>query len=555
MTPRDVRQPLGLPRSAIAVLVLLAVGGILLSFYAGHRETRQYEALEKLRVDEAVDAHFSAVRDHLSARENLAATVSTLFDPPPLPASNPLGNFGEHVIALAPEISTVGWLPEVTADNAAAALQSMAASGISDPRFVGADGAPISPDGLGRPLYPIIDIAPESNRRLLGVDAGSFPERLDAIRRARDSRAVSRTTPLRLVQAPESEAILLYAPVYAKDGRFLGVMGFAYKVERLFQAALASAQAAGHFGVRVMSRNVDVPLFAAGPGQGPAAAAPDEARTTTKIERKTDFGGRELRFVYAAPSNPGNEGFWRGLGVTLAGLGLTVAAVSLLGFMANRTSALTREVSSRRSAEDRLKVLIHELNHRVRNVMSVAQAIVRLSFTPGASLPDVQKTCEGRLQALANAMSLLTASDWKNISIRSLITEEILPFSERIRTSGPDLALSGRSAQTFALLLHELATNAVKHGALSVPRGQVFLTWQIEQAEPEATFRLRWRETGGPEARQPTHRGFGELLVKRIAPRDLAGRGTATYETDGFRYELEAPLREVTSPAVQVAAE
>jgi two-component sensor histidine kinase len=556
MNSREIRHPLGLPRSAFAILVLLAGGGIMLSVYAGQREARQYQMLEKLRVNEAVDAHFSAVKDHLSARENLAATVSTLFDPPPLPAPRPLGNFGEHVIALAPEISTVGWLPEVTAENAAAALQSMAASGVSNPRFAGGDGAAIQPEGLGRPLYPIIDIAPESNRRLLGVDAGSFPERLDAIRRARDSRAVSRTTPLRLVQAPESEAILLYAPVYARDGHFLGVMGFAYKVERLFQAALASAKAGGNFGVRILSQNIDAPLFARGPGQDPSVSADSGDKSAmTEIERRTDFGGRELRFVYSVPSNPSNEGLWRGLGVTMAGLGLTAAAVSLLGFMANRTGALAREVKSRRSAEDRLKVLIHELNHRVRNVMSVAQAIVRLSFTPGASLPDVQKTCEGRLQALANAMSLLTASDWKNINIRSLITEEILPFSERIRTSGPDLALSGRSAQTFALLLHELATNAVKHGALSVPKGQVFLTWQVEQADRESVFRLRWRETGGPEARQPTHRGFGELLVKRIAPRDLAGRGTATYEADGFRYELEAPLREVTSASVQEAAE
>jgi two-component sensor histidine kinase len=219
--------------------------------------------------------------------------------------------------------------------------------------------------------------------------------------------------------------------------------------------------------------------------------------------------------------------------------------VSFLGLIANRATALAREVSSRRSAEERLKVLIHELNHRVRNVMSVAQAVVRLSFTSASTLGDVQKVCEGRLQALANAMSLLTASDWKSVNLRSLITDEILPFSERISTKGPDIALKARSAQTFALLLHELATNAAKHGAFSVPDGKVLLEWTIDEFGKEPIFRLVWREAGGPAVSAPTRRGFGELLVRRIAPRDVSGRGKATYAESGFEYEIEAPLSEL----------
>ncbi|MES1155797.1 MAG: HWE histidine kinase domain-containing protein, partial [Pseudorhodoplanes sp.] len=193
-------------------------------------------------------------------------------------------------------------------------------------------------------------------------------------------------------------------------------------------------------------------------------------------------------------------------------------------------------------------------NHRVRNVMSVAQAVVRLSFTSGSSLADVQKTCEGRLQALANAMSLLTASDWKSVDFRSLITDEILPFSERISTSGPDISLKARSAQTFALLLHELATNAAKHGAFSVPAGKVLLDWTIDRSGPEPLFRLVWRELEGPAVIPPTHRGFGELLVRRIAPRDVSGRGKVTYAASGFEYEIEAPLRELIDPVTDQAA-
>jgi CHASE1-domain containing sensor protein len=192
MNSRDKRR-LGLPRSVFAILLVLALGGVLLSLYAARREASQYRALERLRMTEAVDGHFSKVQDHLLARENLAATVSALFDPPPLSAPRPLERSGAHVIALAPEISTVGWLPETRADQISEALQSLAQSGITDPKITSGDGAAIDAGRLKRPLYPILDIAPEKNRFVLGVDAGSFPDRLAAIERARDTREVTRT--------------------------------------------------------------------------------------------------------------------------------------------------------------------------------------------------------------------------------------------------------------------------------------------------------------------------------------------------------------------------
>ena len=104
----------------------------------------------------------------------------------------------------------------------------------------------------------------------------------------------------------------------------------------------------------------------------------------------------------------------------------------------------------------------------MRNVLSVAQAVVRLSFTSAENLSDVQKRCEGRLQALANAMSLLTASDWKSVSFRNLINEEFLPFAERIAVTGPDIPLKPRSAQTFSLLLAAMATVSLLVGGIGI---------------------------------------------------------------------------------------
>src|SRR4051812_6500757 len=113
MKSRERRLPAAILRSPAAILVLLALGGSLLSAFASRREALQYEAIEKLRVAEAVDVHFSGVQDHLNSREDLAATVSALFIPPSLSTPRPFAGYGHQVILLAPEISTVGWLPEV----------------------------------------------------------------------------------------------------------------------------------------------------------------------------------------------------------------------------------------------------------------------------------------------------------------------------------------------------------------------------------------------------------------------------------------------------------
>ena len=546
------RRSSGLANIPKGLLAVLAVSGIALSLFMGRIETQQYRAIERLRIGEAVDANFSAINDYLVARENLATTVATLFRPPALSAPRPLAQFGTKNLALAPDITSMGWLPEVSPAQVADVARSIAASGIKNVEIRGADNTPIAAEQLDRPLYPIIDVVPARARSVIGIDAGDFPDRLAAIQHARKTRTIARTPPTILKQDPNARAFLLYAPVFGDDGSFLGVIGFGYKIDDLLTGALSAKKNGLQFGIRVVSPTDNQVLFER---PSPVVAASDwfDDRPTT-MERRNKFGGQELKFVYTVPRNLGREGFLHGIWVAIAGFCLTGAAILLLGFMASRASTLAQEVASRRSAEDRLKILIHELNHRVRNVMTVAQAVVRLSFTSGYSLAEVQKTCEGRLQALSNAMTLLTAADWRSVGLRQLMTDEIIPFAERISIDGPDIALRPRAAQTFALLLYELATNAAKHGALSVPQGKVQLSWMIDRSGEEPLFHLAWRELGGPVVNAPTRRGFGELLVRRIAPRDVAGRSNVNYDSRGFQYELEAPLKELIDPKLDKAA-
>ena len=519
---------------------LLAAAGILLSLLLAATEAQRYRTIERMRSEEIIDRHFGALTDHLARRENLARTLATLFQPPDLATQKPLSQFAAEIHALAPDLASMAWLPEILPSQIPDALQSFAAIGL--PAIRGADGAPLSLQGLQRPLYPIVDVIPEAAHGIIGLDAGDFPDRLAAIRQARDTRKPARSdaTTLRLIS--EIPAFLIYAPVF-RDGRFRGVIGFGYTLDELVRGALSGQNLRGQkqnspFGLRIIAADGEKILFAV-PEQTNAETV------QTEITRKTDFAGRRLHVVYTVPRDFAREGLRHGIMVALIGFGMTGIMIFLLAFLSKRAAILAREVAARREIEDRLKVLIHELNHRVRNVMTVAQAVVRLSFTPGYSLAEVQKTCEGRLQALASAMTILTDSDWRSVSLRRLISADILPFPGRIIANGPDIALRPRAAQTFALLLYELATNAAKHGALSVPEGQVFLQWDIVRQQAEPLFRMVWLERGGPAVVTPQRRGFGELLVRRIAPRDVAGHSKVSYENEGLRYELEAPLKEL----------
>ena len=536
-----LHERLNLPHRMVTriLLALVVAIGAVLSVYAAREEARQHRALERLRIGEVVDSHFAAVSGHLLERTNLAKTVSRFFMPPELTARAPLGTFGTRALSLAADLAVVGWLPEVAPERAAEVTEMLRASGADNPVLRTGEGTPINPKTLKRPIYPAVDVAPARSRPVIGVDSGSFPDRLSAILAAKRSHEVTRTRPLKLVHAPDVHALVLYAPIFDDTDRFLGVLGFGFRIDTLFKAALAGFRMPDGTAISVYTDGMSEPIFRTAPNGAAGAARP------TLFERRMDFARSELKFVYSVLRDLQREAFLRGLWLAVAGIATTLGAALFVGYIANRAAMLSDEVASRKSAEDRLKVLIHELNHRVRNVMAVAQAVVRLSFTPGLSLTDIQRTCEGRLQALAKAMSILTASDWKSVSLRSLVSDDILPFAGRIEMKGPDIALRARTAQTFSLLFYELATNAAKHGALSVPEGRVTLQWRIDKLGSDPVFHLHWQERGGPVVEAPARKGFGELLVRRIAPRDIAGKSEVRYDSKGFEYELEAPLREL----------
>jgi PAS domain S-box-containing protein len=194
------------------------------------------------------------------------------------------------------------------------------------------------------------------------------------------------------------------------------------------------------------------------------------------------------------------------------------------------------------------KMLLEELHHRVKNTLAIVQALARQSFK---SLPDANgalESFEHRLEALSSAHSILTHQSWEAASIRELVNSSIAPYQTRASAfdaTGPDFKVDSNTAVGLALTLNELATNAVKHGALTSPNGSVAISWQLENSHME----LVWRESGGPPVTPPTKRGFGTRMIERGLASKLRAAVKIEFEPDGLVCTLAAPVAQLPQEA------
>ena len=169
------------------------------------------------------------------------------------------------------------------------------------------------------------------------------------------------------------------------------------------------------------------------------------------------------------------------------------------------------------------------------------------TLSPERSISDARAILIERLQALGRVHELLMRTDWRGASVKDIIAAELEPFSARVEAQGPELIIDGRMVQTFALVLHELATNASKYGALSSEGGKVSISWSVTGAGKGARFKFRWEEKGGPAVEPPSRKGFGSSLLEAALPADLSVKPRLSFEPGGFAYEIEAPLSTVHS--------
>lgn len=200
------------------------------------------------------------------------------------------------------------------------------------------------------------------------------------------------------------------------------------------------------------------------------------------------------------------------------------------------------DITDRKRGEERQEVLKRELAHRGKNMIAVIQAIARRTLTAERSTADANAILTGRLQALANSYAPLTESGQGRADLQSLVERELEPFADRTRIQGCDVRLGPETAQTFSLVLHELATNAAKYGALSRPGGTVAITWDIEGYGADRVLNFEWRETGGPQPSAPKHKGFGSVLITQMASADLQCTPELDYAPGGLIYRIEVSM-------------
>lgn len=212
------------------------------------------------------------------------------------------------------------------------------------------------------------------------------------------------------------------------------------------------------------------------------------------------------------------------------------------------------DISERKAFEERLSHMVSELNHRVKNTLSVVQGVLHQSGRRASTIEEYQVMTEGRIHAMAAAHGLLSEADWRHADLRELAIGALAPFTEgsaeRLRLSGPAIEVRPEAAVPLAMVLHELGTNALKYGAWSAASGTVELRWEVAH-DDHGTLRLRWTEQGGPAPRKPAKLSFGLEFVRRSIEHQLEGKCRMDFAKQGFRCAVDLPTDAVCLPAVK----
>nr|WP_028135857.1 PAS domain-containing protein [Bradyrhizobium japonicum] len=249
-------------------------------------------------------------------------------------------------------------------------------------------------------------------------------------------------------------------------------------------------------------------------------------RTLASVERElsaTDSGARYI--VRILP--------YRSIDNLIAGVVITFVDVT----------AVTR-------AEERQRLLLAELQHRVRNTLGVVRSIARRSAETSSTVEEYASHLDGRLNAFARTQGLVTRDPEGGVDLEFLVVEELLAYNaregEQMRVAGPMVRFQAKAAETFALAIHELATNALKYGALSRPDGRVEITWRLEKGRDPAMFLFQWRERGGPPVKPPPRKGFGTELLERTLAFELKGDTALAFDPAGLECSIAIPLSKRT---------
>lgn len=260
------------------------------------------------------------------------------------------------------------------------------------------------------------------------------------------------------------------------------------------------------------------PDFWEGQGNRDALAALQEARS-----------GRSARFFGSANTAAGNPRYWDVQVSPIRNEDGTVRAIL----------SVSRDITALKAAEDNQRLLALEINHRLKNVIAMIQAIANQTLKGSAETEQAKARFVERLGILSTAQDALTGSTDLSADLSTLISDTLRVHCEpwKYTLTGPDVRISSQIAFAMALGLHELATNALKYGGLANDDGRITINWDVQGGE----FRFQWKESGGPPVEEPAGRGFGSRMIERALPGYLRGEARIDYARDGVIFTVRSP--------------
>jgi PAS domain S-box-containing protein len=207
------------------------------------------------------------------------------------------------------------------------------------------------------------------------------------------------------------------------------------------------------------------------------------------------------------------------------------------------------DITRRKQTEDQLKLVMHELVHRVKNIFAVVQSIMNQTARRSNDITEFTKAFSDRLTALSRGHDQLAKEQWRSASMRDVVNAIVAPLigadqtraAERFSVNGPDVELDSSQVQNLALAFHELTTNSLKYGALSVETGRVDVRWYFAETAGGPVVRLAWSESGGPQVTPPERKGFGRMMMETLVPHSLGGNAELDFAPGGLVWRLDMP--------------
>jgi PAS domain S-box-containing protein len=213
---------------------------------------------------------------------------------------------------------------------------------------------------------------------------------------------------------------------------------------------------------------------------------------------------------------------------------------------ASQMSGLSMDITDRKRAEEARAITVRELSHRMKNLMTTVQSVINQTLRQSADKETAGRAITSRLQSIGAAQDLLVSGNFSGADLGRIVRATLDPFWDsypnRIRLEGPDLQISSNLVLTLAMAMHELATNAIKYGALSNMTGRIDVRWQAVPDMPLRRLQLSWQESGGPPVAPPTSRGFGTRMIERVLSNSLGGSADLRYDATGVIFTMEAPI-------------